>query len=248
MFRWYQQASVCFVYLSDLPASANFEDNLISCRWLKRGWTLQELIAPKNVEFYNASWLWCGTKVQHHGLIAKCNDIADAVLSGQQKLDVYSVATRMKWASTRQTTRPEDRAYCLLEIFDVNMSLIYGEGENAFHRLQELVKKRHQHMSTLTHTSPPSRNLPMTSTLVIQPHLDGLCVPPELLRSYRNWQLYPSNLIDKTAHGALAPINPEAVDEITRACEGRIGSPQVTFGDLHANRQGKCLAFFSSSF
>jgi len=48
-----------------------------------------------------------------------------------------SVACRMSWASRRSTTRIEDTAYCLLGIFDVNMSLIYGEQEKAFSRLQE---------------------------------------------------------------------------------------------------------------
>lgn len=42
----------------------------------------------------------------------------------------------MSWASYRQTTRIEDRAYCLLGLFDINMPLLYGEGKNAFQRLQ----------------------------------------------------------------------------------------------------------------
>jgi hypothetical protein len=45
----------------------------------------------------------------------------------------------MSWASTRQTTRKEDLAYCLLGIFDINMPLLYGEGEKAFLRLQEAI-------------------------------------------------------------------------------------------------------------
>ena len=38
----------------------------------------------------------------------------------------------MSWASRRATTRHEDVAYCLLGLFDVNMPLLYGEGEKAF--------------------------------------------------------------------------------------------------------------------
>ena len=47
-----------------------------------------------------------------------------------------SIAMRMTWASDRETTRPEDSAYCLLGIFGVNMPLLYGEGAKAFLRLQ----------------------------------------------------------------------------------------------------------------
>ena len=49
----------------------------------------------------------------------------------------------MSWASRRETTREEDRAYCLLGILDVSMPLLYGEGgEAAFQRLQlEILKQ-----------------------------------------------------------------------------------------------------------
>lgn len=45
----------------------------------------------------------------------------------------------MYWASSRQTTRVEDIAYCLMGLFDVNIPLLYGEGMKAFHRLQEQI-------------------------------------------------------------------------------------------------------------
>jgi hypothetical protein len=57
-------------------------------------------------------------------------------------LSTFPVAEKMSWAANRQTTRPEDTAYCLLGIFDVNMPLLYGEGERAFSRLQEEIMKR----------------------------------------------------------------------------------------------------------
>jgi hypothetical protein len=47
----------------------------------------------------------------------------------------------MSWAARRQTTRIEDRAYSLLGLFNVNMPLIYGEGNSAFRRLQEEILK-----------------------------------------------------------------------------------------------------------
>ena len=47
----------------------------------------------------------------------------------------------MSWAAERKTSRIEDRAYCLMGIFGVNMPLIYGERERAFTRLQEEIMR-----------------------------------------------------------------------------------------------------------
>jgi hypothetical protein len=50
----------------------------------------------------------------------------------------------MSWAAARRTTRVEDSAYCLLGLFDINIPLLYGEGEKAFRRLlEELLKVFH---------------------------------------------------------------------------------------------------------
>ena len=43
----------------------------------------------------------------------------------------------MCWAANRVTTVMEDRAYCLLGVFGINMPLLYGEREKAFTRLQQ---------------------------------------------------------------------------------------------------------------
>jgi hypothetical protein len=59
----------------------------------------------------------------------------------------YCVAEKMKWASKRRTTRREDMAYCLLGLFDINMPLLYGEGDRAFERLQEEILKRSDDLS-----------------------------------------------------------------------------------------------------
>lgn len=55
----------------------------------------------------------------------------------------------MSWAADRQTTRTEDRAYCLLGLFDINMPLLYGEGMRAFQRLQEEILKSSDDQSIL---------------------------------------------------------------------------------------------------
>lgn len=60
-----------------------------------------------------------------------------------------SIAERMSWAAKRQTTRVEDIAYCLLGIFGVHMPLIYGEGRQAFIRLQQEIMRQSDDMSIL---------------------------------------------------------------------------------------------------
>ena len=53
MFKWYANAEVCYAYLSDVLHLAGFSssDGITASRWFTRGWTLQELIAPKGLSF-----------------------------------------------------------------------------------------------------------------------------------------------------------------------------------------------------
>ncbi|KAK1829407.1 HET-domain-containing protein, partial [Podospora conica] len=110
-------------------------------KWFKRGWTLQELIAPRVLEFYAADWTEIGTKTSLSYYLSIITRIRDPVLRGQQEPTTCLVAERMSWASHRKTTRIEDQAYSLLGIFNVNIPLIYGEGGHAFQRLQEEIMK-----------------------------------------------------------------------------------------------------------
>ena len=140
MYRWYQDAAVCYVHLSDMKRceengsifSTNFQ-MLQACRWFTRGWTLQELLAPQDVEFYDQDWVSIGTKKTMWGLLSRITGIKPGHLWKSQEA---SVAQKMSWAAKRQTTRTEDLAYSLLGLFNVNMPLLYGEGEKAFKRLQ----------------------------------------------------------------------------------------------------------------
>jgi hypothetical protein len=139
MFRWYKNAAVCYVYLSDVIAYHDKSyETLCDSRWFTRGWTLQELIAPQNVEFYSRDWWKLATKDDLCVILARITGIDQDILRGADLADV-SVAKRMSWASHRETTRTEDMAYCLFGIFDVNLPLIYGEGAKAFRRLQEAI-------------------------------------------------------------------------------------------------------------
>ncbi|KAI0137915.1 HET-domain-containing protein [Hypoxylon sp. NC0597] len=145
MFLWYKNATVCYVYLADVP---NDLKNFAKSRWFTRGWTLQELLAPSEVVFYSDDWHRIGTKSELSSSISKITGIQETYLNGTD-MQCASVGQRMSWAARRQTSREEDIAYCLLGIFDVNMSLIYGEGHKAFQRLQEEIMKAYPEDHTL---------------------------------------------------------------------------------------------------
>lgn len=149
MFQWYKDAAVCYVYLEDLEPNSVSEEALAQCRWFTRGWTLQELIAPENVEFYDVAWGFKGTRVDFVDAISVITKIPKEVLLSEISISMYSVAQRMSWAAQRRTTRIEDSSYCLFGIFDVNLPLIYGEGAKAFLRLQEQIIKRSNDLTIL---------------------------------------------------------------------------------------------------
>ena len=183
MFQWYCEARECYVYLTDIelpPLIPPF--NLLSdekaklvaqfhqSNWFERGWTLQELIAPRAVVFCNAHWdvighhkqksvrkphdltndlydLACGLDLTKE--VSEISGIATVYLKRSKPLKRASIAQRMSWAAKRSTTRPEDEAYCLLGIFGINMPLLYGEGRKAFFRLQEELIRHSTDMSVL---------------------------------------------------------------------------------------------------
>jgi hypothetical protein len=146
MFRWYQQATRCYVYLSDVSIKSDnlegssrslWETAFSQSRWFTRGWTLQELIAPRVVEFYTSDGEKLGDKLSLEGLICEVTGIAKEALRGRC-LDEFRVEERMSWAANRKTKREEDGIYSLLGMFGVSMPLVYGEGrDKALRRLRK---------------------------------------------------------------------------------------------------------------
>jgi hypothetical protein len=160
MFRWYQGSSICYAYLSDFDSRSGLI-TLETSRWFTRGWTLQELIAPPEVHFFDSNWLSFGTRFSLAEDIIRISGIGRRVFfwhvqrgcrqgrgchlcfeSLRNVLKSYSVATRMSWAANRKTSRIEDQAYSLLGLFDINMPMLYGEGRKAFQRLQEEIVRQ----------------------------------------------------------------------------------------------------------
>ena len=125
------------------------EDSLFRrSRWFTRGWTLQELLAPDHVVFYDSSWSLLGKKTAGVNEEAFVNVLAEVtgipsmyLRSSRRSIKEARIAQRMIWAAGRRTTRIEDIAYSLLGIFSVNMTMLYGEGNRAFTRLQEEIMK-----------------------------------------------------------------------------------------------------------
>jgi ankyrin repeat protein len=161
MYRWYEEADVCYGFLADVPSMVRFSES----RWFTRGWTLQELIAPETMIFLDEAWKELGTRESLKQEISDRTRIPVDVLSGEG-LEGASIAQKMSWAARRNTSRSEDRAYCLMGIFGINMPLLYGEGDRAFIRFQEEImkvsdddsifawKSKHQSHGSLLATSP----------------------------------------------------------------------------------------------
>jgi hypothetical protein len=168
MYEWYRISAECYVWLEDYSGSL---DDLHKCAWFSRGWTLQEMLAPRRVIFFTAHWKIIGHKIcierftlivwSKHSHECPCMErrttsplgrhiirwlveasgIPEEYLSGVP-VNKASIAERMSWAYRRKTTRVEDQAYSLLGLFEINMPLLYGEGHTAFRRLQEEILRR----------------------------------------------------------------------------------------------------------
>ncbi|KAI0971981.1 hypothetical protein F4678DRAFT_64958 [Xylaria arbuscula] len=149
MFRWYRDAARCYAYLSDVLTGGCQNDNSFQWEsafreriWFKRGWTLQELIAPFSVEFFSVEGQRLGDKKSLERQLHEITGIATPALRGSPLSD-FSRRERMLWADGRTTKLDEDRAYSLLGIFEVHLPLIYGEGvRHALRRLEEEIDKQ----------------------------------------------------------------------------------------------------------
>jgi Heterokaryon incompatibility protein (HET) len=151
MFRWYQNADKCYVCLSDVSSPGHaingqsipitLKPAFSESRWFRRGWTLQELIAPASVEFFSREGDCLGSKRSLEQVIHEVTGIAIEALRGKPLIN-FKIEERFSWASHRETKRPEDKAYSLLGIFNIHMPLLYGEGrEEAVKRLRRKISK-----------------------------------------------------------------------------------------------------------
>ncbi|GIZ38836.1 hypothetical protein CKM354_000223700 [Cercospora kikuchii] len=167
MFQWYRQAWCCLAFLHDVETASHCPlDVLRSLEqsvWFTRGWTLQELLAPKYVVFLDASWAIIGHKSHHKPLmtlsdravtwqdlklplnnyLSQITNIDERILWDYAYANDVTFEERLSWMLRRTTTRPEDRAYCMLGVCEIYMPLIYGEGKNAMKRLYREIRAEH---------------------------------------------------------------------------------------------------------
>jgi hypothetical protein len=123
MYRWYQKAAKCYVFLRDVRCGTAsrpaVEKAIRRSRWFKRGWTLQELLAPPHV-----------TRIPLFALTGL-------------NLGEIDIETRISWMKGRRTTKPEDKVYALLGLVGVAMIPNYGEEYHyAYARLEKEIHRR----------------------------------------------------------------------------------------------------------
>ena len=190
MFHWYENSKVCYAYLQDVPSESDiYEKNSAfrKSRWFTRGWTLQELLAPRLIQFYDTNWAIISStntrdkKSKNDGkwisLLCDITSIEqDYIL--HERYRTFSAAHTFSWMSKRNTTRVEDEAYCLLGLLNINMPLLYGEGNKAFIRLQEAILSSSDDISPLA-WGYHCRDAPTVSYLAASPKVfPGYPEPP----------------------------------------------------------------------
>ncbi|KAJ8501412.1 hypothetical protein ONZ45_g12154 [Pleurotus djamor] len=145
MFLWYQNAEICIVYLQD----ASDLNGIWSSAWFTRGWTLQELLAPKKIAFFFSDWtrilpksdvdidraqpglIRTGTEFAFHKKVARAAGIPESTIASTYIPNPRNLERVLKWAEKRETTVPEDTAYSLVSLLGVCLPPRYKIGSAA---------------------------------------------------------------------------------------------------------------------
>jgi hypothetical protein len=156
MFEWYQGAEICLAYLRDVE-EARDEVSFEQSEWFERGWTLQELLAPRTVVFLTRTWKVIGSKgaatskysrknvgYNLEEAIAKITRVPLEVLQDYQRSARWSASDKLRWMEGRKTAEEEDLTYGLLGILDVSLVAIYGEKGRARGRLLAVLREREE--------------------------------------------------------------------------------------------------------
>jgi heterokaryon incompatibility protein (HET) len=217
MYSYYKNAHTCYAYLADVhdlgPVMTADEiselrvgNALKASRWFTRGWTLQELVAPKEVEFFDSEWSLIATKTDFARTICQITGIGACILRGEKDPLSCTIAERMSWAAGRQTTREEDIAYCLLGLLDVAIPLLYGEGLRAFRRLQEAILRTSDDHTLFTWMGTASEDIPSWATTGLLAPSPSYFKPQDSF--YMNLELIPYDCFD-----CYFPLSSESIIE-----------------------------------
>ena len=189
MYRWYENSGICYTYLHDVHGSSlpTVPDDMYYHKsngwpeWFSRGWTLQEMIVPTDVRFFNRDWYPIGDKKTLSITLEYITQVPQHILKEGLSSNRPCVAQIMSWAANRTTTRVEDRAYSLMGLLDVNMPMLYGEGKKAFHRLQLEIIRTSNDQSIFAWGWNPFVNVRAGSILADDPSFFLYCGGMELV-------------------------------------------------------------------
>ncbi|KAI5980416.1 hypothetical protein EDC04DRAFT_2618677 [Pisolithus marmoratus] len=148
MYKWYADSAATLVFLAGIVHPTKPGD-LTRSLWMTRTWTLQELLAPKVVFFYDSEWqpYLSDTGRNHKESPVIMQELADAINIPRGTIGTFSpddlgVREKLRLASMRNATVEEDVAYSLIGIFRSDIRPHYGEGADALgHLLEEIVTR-----------------------------------------------------------------------------------------------------------
>ncbi|KAK7443569.1 hypothetical protein VKT23_015742 [Stygiomarasmius scandens] len=196
MYGYYQNAEVCYAYLMDAREKSEMfshtNKSYRGTKWFRRGWTLQELLAPRTVIFLDKNWQRIGDKYELRNDISQQTDIPPTILSGEESIQNTDLLTRASWATDRQTTKEQDQLYCLQGILGVTIQPNYEEsGSTCVSRLMEVLFKIQPRLMKELGDSPLSHRLvrekEKKKISIINPRSPALISPIDV---------YPHRLID----------------------------------------------------
>jgi len=164
MFQWYHDSSLTIIHLKGVLSDSDL-GALERSLWNTRAWTLQEFFASRVVRFYTEDWkpYLPDEKVYNHKespvimaeMARATGTDVDVLLSLRPGSD--NVRQKLCLAATRVATKQEDMAYSLFGIFDVSLSVTYGEGQQrAVGRLLQEVLTRSGDVTILAWTGKAS--------------------------------------------------------------------------------------------
>ncbi|KAI5983680.1 hypothetical protein EDC04DRAFT_2616091 [Pisolithus marmoratus] len=148
MYKWYADSAATIVFLAGIAHPSKLGD-LARSLWMTRAWTLQELLAPKVIVFYDSEWqpFLGDASVNHKESRKIIQELVDAVKISHGTIvrfspDDLGVREKLRLASSRNATVEEDVAYALIGIFKSDIRPHYGEGADALgHLLEEIVAR-----------------------------------------------------------------------------------------------------------
>lgn len=163
MYRWYKESALTLALLSSIVPPSKRGD-LRDSIWMTRAWTLQELLAPRAIRFYDSEWkLYLNDPHHDHRVSPIINaELAAAVSVTSKTISAFhpgdlGVREKLRLASTRSSTKEEDIAYSLFGIFASDLQPNYGEGKDALGRLLEEIVHRSGDITVLAWTGSSSR-------------------------------------------------------------------------------------------